>query len=83
VSDTCNIQRTSIDFYKLAETPIFKQGVSTYLFDEGYGLYVLSGSWIVYYVVGSIENSIQLRRYAETTLPKNFDSDSAVFVRTN
>lgn len=77
----CRIKRSAIDFYKLAETAYFPNAVQAYLFDGDYGIYLLSGKWLTFHVVGTVESSVQLKKYAEVTLDKEFGEEDAYFLR--
>lgn len=55
--------------------------MQAYLFDEDYGLYLLSGRFLTFYLVGTVDNSIQLKKFTEFTLGREFSADDAAFVR--
>ena len=54
--------------------------MQAYLFDEDYGIYLLSGRWLSFHVVGTVDNSIQLKKYAEATLSTDFVFEDASVV---
>ena len=75
----CSIKRTGIELSKVAETATFPEPVQAYLFDENSGTYLLCGRWLTFYVVGTVESSIQMKKYAESTLATDFISEDAEF----
>jgi len=49
-----------VTFSRLAETELFQDGIDAYLFDTNYGIYVLSGKQLAFYIIGLSGNELSV-----------------------
>jgi len=59
-----------VTFNRLAESDYFQNGIDAYLFDSNYGVYILSGKQLAFYVIGFAGSELNLLKYAHYNLSK-------------